>query len=415
MFTSFYSALTGLNMNAMSINVIGNNLANINTTAFKSSKANFAELVGGSGGVAAGNGNPVQIGLGSTVAGVVPVFNQGSIQYTGRPTDVAISGNGFFVLSTEAGYAYTRAGNFGLNASGELVNADGFKVAGYLAANGVVNTSVPPAPITIELATSLPPQKSSNVSITANLDNKAAVDSKFSTAVQIFDSVGSPHTVSFTFTKSGPSEWGWSATIPATATGGRASDPAVEIGTGTFTFNSLGILSSPTQDADLTISGLANGAADMTIKFSLIDPTGNPRFTGFAAASSVSSVTQDGFASSVLRDISIDNRGVIRGIYDSGQVAPLAQLALANFANVEGLVKLTGSTFTTSPTSGEPSIGVGGTGGRGIIQGSALELSNVDIAQEFTNLIIAQRGYQANSRVISATDEIYMEAINLKR
>jgi flagellar hook protein FlgE len=153
----------------------------------------------------------------------------------------------------------------------------------------------------------------------------------------------------------------------------------------------------------------------MDINFDIIDPNGNPRFTGYSAASSVSAITQDGYTAAVLRDINIDSQGIIRGIFDNGQVKPLAQLAMANFSNVEGLLKFTGSTFVTSPTSGEPSIGVPGTGGRGTISGSSLELSNVDIAEEFTSLIVAQRGYQANSRVIVATDQLYQEAINLVR
>jgi flagellar hook protein FlgE len=189
----------------------------------------------------------------------------------------------------------------------------------------------------------------------------------------------------------------------------------VQVGTGSFTFDTNGVLTSPTADATLAFAGLANGAADMNVTFGILDAEGKPRFTGYSAPSSVSSITQDGYTSAVLRDINIDGSGVIRGIFDNGQVKPLAQLAMANFSNVEGLLKFTGSTFVTSPTSGEPSVGVAGTGGRGTISGSSLELSTVDIAEEFTSLIISQRGYQANSRVISATDQLYQEAINLVR
>ncbi len=415
MLTSFYTALTGLDMNALAINVVGNNLANVNTTAFKGSRPTFAELIGGLGNVTAGDGNPVQIGLGSTSPGVSPVFSQGSIQYTGRSTDVGINGNGFFVLDTGTGLAYSRAGNFGFNNVGELINSDGFRVAGYLATDGVINSSVPPTAIQIALGASLSPTRTSNLSVTANLDNQALVDDTFSTAVQVYDSLGAPHTVTFTFTKTAASDWSWVATIPAVDTGGLPTDAPEEIGTGDFTFSPTGQLASPTDDATLSLAGLVNGAEDMDIVFDLIDPNGNPRFTGFAAPSSVSAITQDGYAAAVLRDINIDSDGIIRGIFDNGQVKPLAQLSMANFSNVEGLLKFTGSTFVVSPTSGEPSIGTAGTGGRGSVSGSSLELSNIDIAEEFTALIIAQRGYQANSRVISVTDQLYQEAINLAR
>lgn len=415
MLTSFYTALTGLNMNAMAINVIGNNLANVNTTAFKGSKPSFAELIGGLGNVTAGDGNPVQVGLGVTSPGVSPVFRQGSIQYTGRSTDVGINGNGFFLVSPGEGTAYTRAGNFGFNSVGELVNSDGFRVLGYQAVEGAINANMPPAPIQIALGASLPPTQTTSLSITANLDSQAEVDSTFTTAVQVIDSLGAAHTVTFTFTKTDATEWSWSATIPAVDTGGAATDPPTEIGSGTFTFDSDGVLTDPAADETLSIAGLANGAADMDITFGIIDANGNARFTGYAAPSSVAAITQDGYRAAVLRDINIDSQGIIRGIFDNGQVKPLAQLAMANFSNVEGLLKFTGSTFVTSPTSGEPSIGTPGTGGRGTISGSSLELSNVDIAEEFTSLIVAQRGYQANSRVIVATDQLYQEAINLVR
>lgn len=413
MLTSFYTALSGIGANSQAINVIGNNLANINTTAYKGSRATFTELLGGIS--YASNGNPIQIGLGAMSAGVSPLFTQGSIQATGRSTDVAMSGNGFFIVSTGSGYAYTRAGNFGFNGTGELVNSDGFTVAGYMASGGIINSNTALSPITIQGSRNLPPKATTELGITANLDSQAAATTQFSTAVQVFDSLGLAHTVTFTFTKTGPTDWTWDASLAARDTGGVATDPPVSIGNGTFTFNSAGVLSAPAANATLAIAGLANGASDMDIEFQIYDPAGNPRFSGNSSTSAVSSVTQDGYASSTLRDVAIDGNGVIRGIYDNGQVNPLAQLGIANFNNPEGLLKFTGATFVKSASSGEPSVGVARTGGRGTVNGSSLELSNVDIAEQFTSLIIAQRGYQANSRVISTTDELYQEAINLKR
>jgi flagellar hook protein FlgE len=413
MLTSFYTALSGIGANSQAINVIGNNLANINTTSYKGSRTNFAELLGGIS--YASNGNPIQTGLGAISSGVTPLFTQGSIQTTGRSTDVAMSGNGFFVVSTGTNYAYTRAGNFSFSGTGELINADGFSVVGYMGAGGIISANTPLTPITIQGSRNLPPKATTALGITANLDNQAATDSTFSTAVQIFDSLGLAHTVTYTFTKGGPTSWSWDATIPATDVGGPVTDPPSSIGTGSLTFSNLGVLTSPTENASLAITGLANGAADMDITFEIYSPGGIPRFTGNASTSAVSSVVQDGYASSTLRDVAIDGNGIIRGIFDNGQVNPLAQLAIANFDNPEGLLKFTGSCFVKAVSSGEPSVGVARTGGRGTVNGNSLELSNVDIAEQFTSLIIAQRGYQANSRVISTTDELYQEAINLKR
>ncbi|MBZ5495430.1 MAG: flagellar hook protein FlgE [Acidobacteriia bacterium] len=413
MLTSFYTALSGLGANSQAINVIGNNLANINTTAFKGSRTMFAELLGGIS--YSSDGNPIQTGLGAISAGVSPLFTQGSIMNTGRSTDAAVSGNGFFIVSTGTGYAYTRAGNFSINGMGELVSGEGFKVAGYMATGGVISPSAPLGPITIQGNRSLPPQATTTLGITANLDSQTAANATFATAVQVYDSLGSAHTVTFTFTKTGPTDWSWDATIPAVDTGGLATAPPVSIGTGNLTFNSAGVLTAPATNPTLAVAGLANGASNLNITFGVLDPSGNPRLTGNAAASAVSSVTQDGYAPSSLRDLAIDADGVIRGIYDNGQVHPLAQLGIANFNNPEGLLKFTGNTFVEAFSSGAPSVGVARTGGRGTVNGSALELSNVDIAEQFTGMIISQRGYQANSRVITTTDELYQEAINLKR
>ena len=412
--TSFYSALTGLNNNSLAINVIGSNLANINSTAFKGSRASFAELVGGSSETAS-NGNPIQVGLGSASAGVTPMLSQGSIQATGRSTDVAISGNGFFVVQTENGVGYCRAGNFTFSKDGELLNEEGFKVMGYPAINGVVDTTSSVAPVVIPKGSSQPPSATTKMSINANLDARAAVADTFTTGVQVFDSLGTAHTVTFTFTKTGNGAWNWAATLPAVDTGGAPNAPPTQIGNGALTLDSAGVLTAPAANPTLTANGLSNGAAALSVEFELIDANGQPRLTGFGSASAVSTSIQNGYPASVLRELAFNSDGTIVGVYESGQVRPLAQLVLASFPNVEGLLKFKGSTFVGGGASGEPSVGTPNTGGRGILTGSALELSNVDIATEFTSLIVAQRGYQANSRVISVTDELYQDAISLKR
>ncbi len=414
MLTSFFTGVSGIEANSQAINVIGNNLANINTTGFKAARSTFAELLGSVSYSA--DGNPIQVGLGTISAGVSPLFTQGSIQNTGRSTDVALSGSGFFVVSNGSGEAYSRAGNFSFNGTGQLVNSDGYTVLGYMASAGIINANQPLSPITIQGSRNLPPKATTTLGITANLDSQAAVNSSFSTAVQVYDSLGFAHTTTFTFTKTGISDWNWSASVPSQDTlGGAAGNPPVSIGSGVFTFDGAGVMSAPAANPTLSITNLADGATDQDITFEVLDSSGFPRFTGNSGASATSSVSQDGYASSTLRDVAIDSAGIIRGIYDNGQVNPLAQLAVANFNNPEGLLKFTGASFVSSVSSGEPSIGTARTGGRGTVVGSSLELSNVDIAEQFTNLIVAQRGYQANSRVITTTDELYQEAINLKR
>ncbi len=409
--TSFYSALTGLSNNAQAISVIGNNLANMNTTAFKASKSSFAELIGALGDVGT-NGNPIQVGLGSTIAGVTPTLTQGSIAYTGRSGDAAINGTGYFVVETPGGgQGFTRAGNFSFSPTGEFISSDGYRVLGYGATNGVVNTSGTLVPIVVSGSNSLAPNPTTDISITANLDADTAVDDTFSTGIQIYDSLGGSHLVTVTFTRTAAG-WDWDATIPGADTGAAAP---TSVGTGSITFDENGVLTPPAATPTLSIAGLVNGAADMTVNFNMVDDNGVGRLTGYAATSATTATTQNGYSSGQLRGFSIDSKGIITGVYDNGLSQPLAQLALASFPNPEGLQKYKGNTFAAITSSGEPSIGTAGAGGRGTISGSALEQSNVDIATEFTGLIVAQRGYQASSRVITTTDELYQDAINIKR
>jgi flagellar hook protein FlgE len=412
--TSFYTALTGLNNNSLAINIIGDNLANMNTTAFKSSKANFSELLSGLSGTSS-TGNPIVLGLGSTLSGVKPMNTQGTITNTGVATDAAINGNGFFVVSTEGGLGFTRAGQFELDKDGYLVSSDGFKVMGYQAVNGVVNTGGALGSIQIQKGQVVPAIVTTEMSLTANLDAEAADGSTFGTAIQVYDSLGAAHTITIEFAKTGAGSWSWSATIPAVDTGGLPTDSPVQIGSDTLSFDSSGKLTSPTTNPTLNITGLANLAADMNIDLGFLDADGNPLITSMAAESGVSSTIQNGSAATTLKDISIDSKGNIIGLMENGKSVPLAQLAIANFPNVDGLQKYKGSTFSAFTSSGEPSIGAAGSGGRGTIVGSSLEQSNVDMAQEFVNLIAAERAYQANSRIISTTDQLYQDSLNLKQ
>jgi flagellar hook protein FlgE len=410
--TSFYSALTGINNNSLAINVIGDNLANMNTTAFKSSRANFSELLAGMSGTSS-TGNPITFGLGSTFNGVTRIDTQGTIINTGITTNAAINGNGYFVVSTDGGLGYTRAGNFGYDKEGNLLSSDGFQLMGYMASNGEIDTNSAIVPIELQKGQLIAANPTTFMSITANLDAMAENGTAFSTPMQVFDSLGASHHLTVTFTKVANGEWAWNASIPGDDVTG-ATVPAPSVGTGTLQFNEFGVLTAPTANPLITVSNLANGAAVMQIEFRLSE-NGSRAITNTASESTTSNTLQNGYAASPLVGINIDDSGIIVGLTQNGQSVPLAQLALADFPNTQGLQKFKGSTFIAFTSSGEPSIGTAGTGGRGDIRGSSVEQSNVDMAQEFINLIVAQRAYQANSRVITTTDELYMESLSLKR
>jgi flagellar hook protein FlgE len=407
--TSFYTALTGLNNNSMAINVIGDNLANMNTTAFKAGQANFAELLAGVSGTDA-VGNPISVGLGSTLNGVSHNNSQGTIIGSGNSIDAAINGGGYFVVSNNGDMAFTRSGSFKFDKTGNLLSADGFQVMGYMGANGVIDTAGAISPISISQGQLIPASATTSVSLTANLDGDAADGTTFAAPVTIYDSMGAAHNLTITFTKSATAgDWDWAAT---------ADDGTLTGDTGTLTFTGAVMTTpaDPTGNPVINITGFTDGAEDMALTFNLFDADGNPIISSYAASdSSVSTTTQDGYAASSLSKVSIDNSGIVVGLTESGKSIQLAQLVLANFPNIEGLQKYKGSTFVAFSSSGEPSIGVAGSGGRGSIVGSALEQSNVDMAAEFVSLIKAQRAYQANSRIISTTDELYQDSLNLKR
>jgi flagellar hook protein FlgE len=407
--TSYYTALTGLNNNSVAINVIGDNLANMNTTAFKAGTATFSELLAGVSGTDA-TGNPVSVGLGSTLNGVTHNNSQGTVIGSGNATDAAINGNGFFVVSNKGEMAYTRSGAFKLDKTGNLLCADGFQVMGYMGVDGVIDSASAITPITISQGQLIPASATANISLTANLDGDAPVGTIFATPVTVYDSMGAAHNLTITFEKSATGgDWDWTATADdGTLTG--------DTGTLSFTGATMTTPADPSGNPVINIASLTDGAADMAITFNLFGADGKPLISNYAAEiSSPSNTTQDGYAASALAKVSIDNSGVLVGTTESGKAIQLAQLVLANFPNVEGLQKYKGSTFVAFSSSGEPSIGIAGSGGRGSIVGSALEQSNVDMAAEFVNLIKAQRAYQANSRIITTTDELYQDSLNLKR
>lgn len=409
---SFSTPLSGLDSESQALAIIANNLANLNTIGYKSSRTIFKDLfyqqIGSSG-----DGDPMQVGVGATVGAVDTMFTQGSIQATGVPTDVAIEGEGFFVADLNGLRVYTRAGNFTLDADGHLRTTDGAVVLGYPAANGVLLPNQPIAPLVIARGQTSPPKATSNVQLQLNLDAGANVGTSFSTALAVYDSLGQTHVLTFTFTKTGTNSWNYDISLPA-ADVGQSGGP-VSIQNGSLTFDSSGKLVSPnTNLTGITITGLVDGASNLVFAWNLYDANGNSFLTQVAAPSATTATQQDGYASGTLMNFNIQSDGVIQGVFSNGQTVPLGQLAIATFMNPQGLIRNGQNEFLASLASGAANIGAPGSGGRGTLVGASLEQSNVDIAKEFTNLILAERGYQANARAVTTFDEVTQTAINLK-
>jgi flagellar hook protein FlgE len=417
---SFSAGLSGLNANGAYLSVIGNNLANINTVGFKASSVTFMDLVSQT--IGGTSSNPMQVGLGVTTGSVSPIFSQGSIENTKEPTNVAIQGNGFFVVRTAGGNAYTRAGNFSFNADGKLVTPDGAFVQGYTSINattGAVITTGSTGDITVPPGVLRAPVATTTMGTQTNLNAGAATGDTHTAAVQIYDSLGKPHVATILYTKTATAgQWSYEVTVPATEATGTAGTTAgtVRIGaTGTVTFNGLGVLTAPA--ADVSLAGpttWTNGATVNAINWDILNGT-TPTLTSYNAASTNSSITQNGAAAGQIDNVTIAPDGTIMATFGAGQTVAVGQLALANFNNPKGLLKLGSSKYGESQAAGIANVGVAGSGGRGTLVGSALEGSNVDIAQEFTQMILAQRGYQANSKTITTSDELMQDTLNLKR
>jgi flagellar hook protein FlgE len=414
---NFSIPLSGLTAESSALSTIANNLANQNTTGYKSKVVLFSDLFYQNLGTA-GTGDPIQVGAGVQVGATPSLFTQGSVSATGVDTDVAIQGSGFFVVQDSSGVIrYTRAGDFS-ELNNLLVTISGEQVLGYPAVNGVVNNGAGLSPLELGAGTISPPTATSNVQLATNLDAAANVGDKFSTPITVYDSLGAPHVLTFNYTNTGPGAWSYAVTIPAADVGG-AGNP-VTVQSGNLTFDSSGHLTSPAADiAGVTVgppntAALADGAAPMVFNWQLYN-NGVGLLTQVAAPSSTSSANQNGAGSGSLVNFSIGPDGIITGSFSNGKTQALGQVALATFANNDGL-ELQGNTdFAPTLASGQAVVGVPGAGGRGSLSGGALELSNVDIATEFASLIVAQRGFEANAKAVTTFDQITQDTIALKQ
>ena len=409
---SFSIPLSGLTASSSALSTIANNLANLNTIGYKDEQVRFSDLFYQTVGTN-GAGDPIQQGAGTTIGSIPSLFTQGNVNPTGVSTDVAIMGGGSFIVQKDGLQSYTRAGNFEVGKDNLLETADGQQVLGYSATNGVLNTQGL-SPLSLGAGTISPSSATSEVQLSTNLDATAAVGTTYSTPITIYDSLGASHNLMFTFTKTGTNAWNYSVSIPAADVGG-ATDPTV-LKTGSLTFDGNGQLTSPTANVSpINIAGFVDGANNLAFSWNVFDANKNGLLTQMAAPSSTASTQQDGGGSGALVNFNIGSDGTITGAFSNGKTAILGQIALATFADNQGLVRTGNNDFTPTLASGQPVIGAPGNGGRGTLSGGALEQSNVDIAQEFAALIVAQRGYEANARCVTTFDQVTQDTINLKQ
>lgn len=404
MLRSLFSAVSGMRGHQTKIDVTGNNIANVNTNGFKSQDVQFEDTLsqmvqrGGQPAPGRGGQNPAQVGLGVKVAGISTNFTQGSTQSTGRATDMMINGDGFFVVRQGGESLYTRAGAFSFDADGNFVTPDGAILQGYPAVNGVVDPTAPIGDLRLPFGSSIDPVATSSATVVGNLPATDAVGGPALTSgITMYDDQGKAHSMKYAFTKTGPNAWSMSV-----------SDGGVLQGTTALSFDASGKLVTPAGGTfAFTPTAAADWAGPVTVDLSGV--------TQFGGTNTIAATGQNGSASGTLTSFGVGSDGTVVGTYSNGLSQAVGQVVLAGFTNPGGLEKAGNTTYRVGFNSGAPQIGMAGSGGRGSLTGGALEMSNVDLAQEFTNLIVAQRGFQANSRVITASDEVLQDLVNLKR
>jgi flagellar hook protein FlgE len=421
MLRSMFAAVTGLRSHQAFMDVVGNNIANVNTTGYKTSNVLFEDLLSqelrgaGAPGPNQGGTNPAQVGLGVRLTGVTVNFAQGATQLTGRSTDFAIQGDGFFVVDQGGTRAYSRNGSFSLDANGHLVTADGGFVLGWQAnAAGAVPTNSSVGQLQIPVGQVISPVTTTALKIGGNLPADSATGDTVNAGIDVYNSLGTavPLRAEFTKIANQAGQVNWQVRIYDSAN-------AVISGPTAVTFDLQGALTSGNPNITMaqlnTIPGTSGTWAAGGIDLNFGTATAPDRLTGASGLNSAAALSQNGSAVGSVVGFSVSQQGLITGVFSNGRSQALGQLALATFANPVGLQKAGNSLYVQSVDSGAPQIGTAGQGGRGTLSGGTLEMSNVDLAAEFTNLIVAQRGFQANSRVITTSDEILQDLVNLKR
>ncbi len=418
---TFSTSLAGLRAYSEALGVTGNNIANTNTTAFKSSSLNFADVFHDSlNAKLNGAGLALQIGSGVQSTGSTTNFSQGALEESGSTLNAGLRGNGYFVVASRTGeQVYSRAGNFALDRQGFMVTPTGDRVQGYQALNGVVPPGAAMTSLKMPLGEFAGPVATTEASIRLNLKSSDPVPSEFHSPVQVYDSLGVARTLDLIYTKTANGAYTLTATLDGVATQ-VSVDGGAAAASGSLTFDSSGQLTAPDTIAIVPDqTGLA-GATIPQINISLYEKNpdgtnGKSFITNYNATSAVAAAEQDGFASGTLAGLSFspNGDGLILAVYSNGQTRTLGQVAIATFFAQEGLSRLGDNLFGQTVASGAPSIGAASTGGRGDVVGGVLEQSNVDIATEFAELISAQRGFQANSRVITTINQTLQDVIQI--
>ncbi len=437
MMRSMFSGVSGLSAHQAKMDVIGNNVANVNTVGFKSGRVTFQEIFSqttkgaGAPDAATGRGgtNPMQVGLGIGVGSIDTITTRGSVQRTDNPTDMAIDGDGFFILQGGSNdtYRFSRAGNFGIDKLGNLVSGSGLNVMGWQNytrnsdGSYTFDTEKPIEPINLYSDAAngnkkiIAAKATANAVLSGNLDASKAVPvpaaTQFSVPLTIYDNLGNNYKVTVNFQKATAtatgSTWTWSIPTPTGTTGAAV--------TGTIAFDDKGVINKTdaatpvTKDVIFTPAAAA-GTGSFTVKLDF------SQISTFNADSSVKPKNIDGYATGNLVTFSVGGDGILTGIYSNGQQQPLGMVALASFENPAGLQKVGENMYIPTTNSGDFKKGVkAGAEGTGKINPGTLEMSNVDLSKEFTDMIVTQRGFQANSRIITTSDEMLQELVNLKR
>ncbi len=411
--SAFSIPLSGLAATSESLNVIANNLANLNTDGFKDQSLSFGDVFNQVQGIS-GNGDPIQVGSGVQVDGSVSNFTDGSVTSTGISSNMALQGNGFFVVEGSNGQmTYTRAGNFEVNDQGQLATPGGQLVMGYPAVNGVVSSSSALAPIDVTQAANIPASPTSSFDMTTNLDSSAAVGDTFSTPITVYDSLGASHVLTVQYTNTGANSWSYNINIPAADTGGTGT--ATTVATGNLTFDSSGNLTSPTGSVTgINITGLADGAAPMNLTWNVADSAGNSTITQQDATSATSATglrTATAWARSPA--IRFCRMGRCRASSATTRLWLWGRWRWRTLPTRRGSQQVGGNGFQATFASGAAVIGTAGAGGNGTITGSAVEASNVSLSTEFANMIVAQQGYEANAKALSTMDQVSQATIQL--
>jgi flagellar hook protein FlgE len=450
--STFSSALSGLSTNSQGLNVVGNNLANLNTVGFKSSNISFTDVLGQmfSTKGTPQSGNVMSIGLGAQVGSVRQTMSQGSLQTTNNPLDLAIQGKGMLVVKNSTGQFYTRAGNLHLDSNGSLVSDSGAEVQGYMRnpLTGKIDSTLGLTAVKIPSGIDNP-IVTSEYEMAMNLDANAADGTQFTASIQVYDSLGKPHIATLTLQKeisagaTPEARWNFDITIPNNQIAGVAADDtdqfslitgAVASGdpaAGSLVFDSSGRLTSafvgtapgtlpPLGDVTFPPTGttmpmMANGATlSPTLTWKLLSDSSTSNITAFASPSEVTASVQNGAPAGSLSNLVVGPDGMVSAIFNNGETTQVAQIVLAQFTNMDGLIPQGGGMYAESFASGAVLVGVPGEGGRGELMSSTLEQSNVDMAAELTKIITFQRGYQASARMISVTDQILQETMNMR-